>query len=153
MLAGSRVTLDAQRYLVCFDQQGNAMKILVIDDDYFVRYTLARVLRGNDYEVVTAADGEQGMIMFRRTAPDLVITDIIMPNQEGIETIRLMRRERPDAKIIAISGGGRIGNLNVLEIAQKLGADDVIHKPFDAAELLSRVRKFLATPRDGGGGA
>jgi DNA-binding response OmpR family regulator len=152
MLAGSRVTLDAQRYLVCFDQQGNAMKILVIDDDYFVRYTLARVLRGNNYEVVTAADGEQGMIVFRRTAPDLVITDIIMPNQEGIETIRLMRRERPDAKIIAISGGGRIGDLDVLEIAHKLGADDVIHKPFDAAELLGRVRKFLATPGDGSDG-
>lgn len=129
------------------------MKILVIDDDYFVRYTLARILRANGYEVVTAADGELGMNVFRSTAPDLVITDIIMPNQEGIETIRLMRRERPDSKIIAISGGARIGNLDVLELAQKLGADEVIHKPFDAAELLGRVRKFLAAPAQDDGAA
>jgi len=128
------------------------MKILVIDDDYSVRYTLARILRGNGYEVVTAADGEQGMSVFRSDPPDLVITDIIMPNQEGIETIRHMRRERPDARIIAISGGGRFGNLDVLEIARKFGADEVMHKPFDAAELLSRVRKFHpASGEDGGG--
>ena len=124
------------------------MKILVIDDDYLVRYTLARLLRAKGYEVVTAADGERGMIEFRNAAPDLVITDIIMPEQEGIETIRLMRRERPDAKIIAISGGARIGDLDVLEIARKLGADDVIHKPFDAAELFSRVRQFHPVPEE-----
>ena len=129
------------------------MKILVIDDDYFVRYTLARILRGNGYDVVTAADGEQGMSVFRSAAPDLVITDIIMPNQEGIETIRHMRRERPDARIIAISGGGRIGTLDVLEIAQKLGADEVMHKPFDAAQLLSQVRKFHPSRGHDDGGA
>jgi DNA-binding response OmpR family regulator len=128
------------------------MKILLIDDDYSVRYTLARILRGNGYEVVTAADGEQGMKVFRGAVPDLVITDIIMPNREGIETIRLMRRERAGAKIIAISGGGLIGSLDVLEIAQKLGADEVIHKPFDAAELLSRVRKLQIVPGQGDGG-
>jgi DNA-binding response OmpR family regulator len=124
------------------------MKILVIDDDYLVRFTLARLLRKKGYDVVTAADGERGMTVFRSTAPDLVITDIIMPEQEGIETIRLMRRDRPDAKIIAISGGARFGDLDVLEIARKLGADDVIHKPFDAAELLSRVRQLYPMPRE-----
>jgi DNA-binding response OmpR family regulator len=122
------------------------MKILVIDDEYLVRYTLARLLRAKGYEVVTAADGERGMTVFRSAAPDLVITDIIMPEQEGIETIRLMRRERPDAKIIAISGGARFGDLDVLEIARKLGADDVIPKPFDAAELLSRISQLHPLP-------
>ena len=73
------------------------MKILVIDDDYLVRYTLARILQSQGYEVVTAADGESGMTLFRSAAPDLVITDIIMPEQEGIETIRQRRRELPDA--------------------------------------------------------
>jgi DNA-binding response OmpR family regulator len=127
------------------------MKILVIDDDYLMRYTMARILRGHGYEVVTAADGERGMTVFRGAAPDLVITDIIMPQQEGIETIRLMRRERPDAKIIAMSGGMQIGNLDVLEIARQLGADDVMHKPFDAAELLGRVRQLYAGPAQDGG--
>jgi len=83
------------------------MKILVIDDEYLVRDTLARLLRAKGCEVVTAADGEHGMTVFRSAAPDLVITDILMPEQEGIQTIRLMRHERPDAKIIAISGGKR----------------------------------------------
>lgn len=134
------------------------MKILVIDDDYLVRSSLARLLRGKGYEVVTAADGERGMTEFRNAAPDLVITDIIMPEQEGIQTIRQMRRERPDAKIIAISGGPQFGDLDVLEIALKLGADKVIHKPFDAAELLSRVRQLHPLPGelpgpDGGGAA
>lgn len=128
------------------------MKILVIDDDSAVRYTVSRILHSSGYEVVTACDGHSGMALFREQRPDLVITDIIMPNQEGIETIRLMRREHPEAKIIAISGGARIGNLDVLEIAKKLGADDVIHKPFDAAELLGRVGKFLAAPGQDDGG-
>jgi len=118
------------------------MKILVIDDDYLVRYTLARILRSNRHEVVTAGDGHHGMALFREQRPDLVITDIIMPEQEGIETIRRIRGECPDAKIIAISGGGRICDLDVLAMARKLGADDVIAKPFDAEGLLGRVRRL-----------
>jgi len=134
------------------------MKILVIDDDNLMRYTLARLLRSQGYEVVTAADGELGMTVFRSAAPDLVITDILMPEQEGIETIRLMRRERPAAKIIAISGGARLGDFDVLEMAHKLGADDVIRKPFDAGELLTRVRQLHPLPEklpspDGGDAA
>jgi DNA-binding response OmpR family regulator len=118
------------------------MKILVIDDEYFVRHTLARILRSEGHEVTTAGDGERGMAAFRAGAFDLVITDIIMPRREGIETIRAMRKERPDAKIIAISGDPGVGDYDVLSIARKLGADDVLRKPFDAAELLGRVRRL-----------
>jgi DNA-binding response OmpR family regulator len=118
------------------------MKILVIDDEYFVRHTLARILRSDGNEVATAADGERGMAAFRDGVPDLVITDIIMPRREGIETIRAMRKERPDAKIIAITGDPGVGDYDVLSIARKLGADDVLRKPFDAAELLGRVRRL-----------
>jgi DNA-binding response OmpR family regulator len=127
------------------------MKILVIDDEYLVRYTLARILRRNGYEVVTAADGERGMAVFRNVAPDVVITDIFMPEQEGFATIRQLRSERPDAKIIAISGPGQIGNSDVLAIARRLGANDVIRKPVDADELLSRVRQLRALAGPGGG--
>lgn len=127
------------------------MKILVIDDEYLVRYTLARILRGNGYEVATAADGERGIGAFRSFFPDLVITDIIMPRREGIETIRDMRKERPDTKIIAISGDLGSGDYDVLAIARQLGADDTLRKPFDAATLLSAVRRLSAPiPADDG---
>ena len=73
-----------------------------------------------------------------------MITDIIMPVKEGIEVIREMRRERPAVKIIAISGGGRSGPLNYLDMARAMGADDAITKPFDPDELVERVQACLA---------
>jgi DNA-binding response OmpR family regulator len=79
-----------------------------------------------------------------------VITDI-MPEQEGFATIRQMRGERPDAKIIAMSGHAQIGHSDLLAIARKLGADDAIGKPLDADDLLSRVRQLHALPGPGGG--
>jgi CheY-like chemotaxis protein len=113
------------------------MKVLVIDDDHLVRYALSKVLSSYGYEVVTAADGKRGMIVLREEHPDVVVTDIIMPEQEGIDTIIQIRRERPGVKIIAISGGGRIRNIDFLEMAQSLGADEVLAKPFESEELLS----------------
>jgi len=120
-------------------------KILIIDDDAFVRETLIRILEDEGYQVITAPDGRRGLDAFRRERPDLVITDIIMPEQEGIETIMEIRGERPDAKIIAISGGGRIGNTDFLQIARKLGAADIIAKPFDPDDFITRVGTCLAT--------
>jgi len=115
------------------------MKILVIDDDHLVRYTLSKILQRNGYDVVTASDGKRAMTVFRAEHPDAVITDIVMPEQEGAETILLLRKERPEVRIIAISGGARTGNLDYLDMARALGADDVIRKPFEAEELLSRL--------------
>lgn len=119
-------------------------KILVIEDNAIVRNTVMRILQSAGYEVVTANDGLQGISAFRREHPDLVISDIIMPEQEGIGTIRQILGEKPDAKIIAISGGGRIGNTDFLQIARKMGARDVLPKPFDPDELLSRITICLA---------
>ena len=119
-------------------------KILVIDDDAVVRTTLEYLLRDAGYEIATAEDGVRGMAMFRSEQPDLVITDIIMPEQEGIQTIAEMRKARPDAKIIAISGSGRIGNVDFLKMARSLGAMDIVSKPFDADELLTIVENCLA---------
>src|SRR3984893_6501587 len=84
------------------------------------------------------------MGVFRGWQPALVITDIIMPDQEGIQTITEMRAAKPDAKIIAISGNGRIGNTDFLQIARHLGAMDIIPKPFDADFLLAIVDSCLA---------
>src|SRR5260370_1226694 len=121
------------------------MKILLIDDDKLVLYTLSRILRGNGDTVVTAANGDQGMALFRRERPEVVITDIVMPEQEGLDTIVQIRRDCPEAKIIAISGGLRQGNHDVLSMAASLGADEVIAKPFEPADLLGRLNKFGAS--------
>jgi DNA-binding NtrC family response regulator len=120
-------------------------KILVIDDDDGVRTTLDHLLRDAGYEIATAEDGLRGMAMFRSEQPDLVITDIIMPEQEGIQTIAAMRKARPDAKIIAISGSRSLGNTDFLKMARSLGAMDIVSKPFDADELLTIVKNCLAS--------
>ena len=121
-------------------------KILVIDDDVMVRKTIIRLLEDGGYKVLSAEDGVRGMAIFRSEQPDLVITDIIMPEQEGIQTIIEMRKAKPDAKIIAISGSGSIGNIDFLRIAQLLGASDAIAKPFDPDDLLKRVMHYLNGP-------
>jgi CheY-like chemotaxis protein len=119
-------------------------KILVIDDNAVVRNTIVQILESEGYCVVSAEDGRRGLTAFRHERPDLVITDIIMPEKEGIETIRDIRGECPNAKIIAISGGGRIGNTDFLRIARQLGASDVIAKPLDPDHFISVVRDRLA---------
>ncbi len=129
----------------------DVIKILVIDDERMMRTTITRILQRAHYDIVTANDGADGLARFRREHPDLVITDIIMPEREGIETIRQMLRERPGTKILAMSGGGRMGDVDFLTMAHQLGASDVIRKPFDPRELLDRVRLCLesrATPAD-----
>jgi len=118
-------------------------KILVIEDNLIVRNTVTRILQTAGYTVVTANDGLQGFEMFRKERPDLVISDIIMPQQEGIGTIRQILAERPGTKIIAISGGGRIGNTDFLQIARKMGAVDALQKPFDPDDLLGRIDNCL----------
>jgi CheY-like chemotaxis protein len=119
-------------------------QILVIDDDAAVRVTVQSVLSRFGYKVISAADGEEGIRLFRSIRPDLVITDIIMPVREGIETILAIRHEQPEAKIIAMSGGGRIGNADLLSMARQLGADQVIAKPFDIDGLTAIVAQTLA---------
>ena len=119
-------------------------KILVIDDNVVVRNTIVQMLETEGYQVVSAEDGRRGLNVFRAERPDLVITDIIMPEKEGIETIRDIREECANANIIAISGGGRIGNADFLRIARQLGASDVIAKPLYPDHFISVVRERLA---------
>jgi CheY-like chemotaxis protein len=119
-------------------------KILVIDDDILVRRTISRILEDAGYEVALAEDGARGVAKFRSDRPDLVITDLIMPDQEGIETIIEMLREDPAARIVAVSGGGRLGSMDFLAVAQKLGASEILRKPFEPAELLGCVARALA---------
>jgi DNA-binding response OmpR family regulator len=124
------------------------MKILLIDDDTLIRRSVARVLMQNGHDVVTAEDGLRGIELYRREKFDLIVTDIYMPRQEGIETIMTLRREDTATKIIAISGGGRTGNTDSLEMARLLGADDVIEKPFRTDQLLAKIASVMKGPSE-----
>ncbi|HEY4125288.1 MAG TPA: response regulator [Rhizomicrobium sp.] len=121
----------------------NQFVICVIDDDESVRQTVGRILRNAGHAVVEAKDGEMGLRVIERTLPAMIITDIVMPNREGIETIREAKQRFPTIPIIAISGGGRLGPDGFLELALKLGADDCLAKPFRPAELLDKVGRLL----------
>ncbi len=119
------------------------MRILVIDDDEQMRILLRQVMEWAGYEVIEAEDGRDGMMKQRKHKADLVITDLIMPEQEGLETITSLKKEFPHVKIIAISGGGRIGPEAYLPAAQELGADKIFSKPFDVRKLASEVKELL----------
>ena len=118
--------------------------ILVIDDDALVRQTLTLVLESEGYEVRSAPEGRQGLQAFRKRRPDLVISDIIMPDMEGIQTIMELRILSRDCPIIAISGGGRFGKIDFLTVAKELGATATLSKPFEQADLLQTVAGCLA---------
>jgi DNA-binding response OmpR family regulator len=125
-----------------------AMKVLVIDDDEMLRGAVAKMLRRDGHAVIAAGDGASGMELFRKEQPWLVITDILMPGREGIETILELRRVNPRVKIIAMSGGGLLGEIHVLKMARLLGADDVIEKPFRTQELRDRVQALVPALQD-----
>jgi CheY-like chemotaxis protein len=118
-------------------------RILIIDDDNQARQVLRQKLERAGYEVVEARDGDEGLQRYRVTPVDLVITDILMPEKEGLEVIRELRRADPELKIIAISGGGRTGLLDFLPVAEKLGAQRTFHKPFRLQEVLTAVHELL----------
>lgn len=118
-------------------------KILVVDDDSQVLQVVSEMLRIEGHNVVMAANGRQALDQFEHDDFDLVVTDIIMPEQEGLETIANLRRRETYIPIIAISGGGRAGNLDYLETARYIGADGILAKPFGRQDLLTTVNQVL----------
>ena len=127
--------------------------VLVIDDDPAMVESLALMLEDHGFRVLTACDGARGLRVFHEHNPAAVLTDIVMPEQDGIGAIMEMRRERPGVKIIAISGNGRIGNSDFLTIAGKLGADATFEKGRNARDLLGLLQAMLprSTARAGEG--
>lgn len=118
-------------------------RILIIEDDEEVRDLLDSLLTREGHEVATAANGKQGVAAFTEQPFDLVITDIIMPEKDGIEAIMDLRRGRPQLKLIAISGGGRAEPENYLHSAQLLGANRTLRKPFSNEAIVAAVRELL----------
>lgn len=121
--------------------------ILVIDDDQHVRGMLRTVLEDFGYNVLEAPDGNVGVQLFSENRVDLIITDIIMPDKEGLETIREIKKSSPDAKIIAISGGAKVGPGTYLKLAERLGAQRVFEKPIQISVLLSSIAELLGDPK------
>lgn len=117
--------------------------ILVMDDDGPLREALRVVLEGAGYDVMEAPDGEAGLRLQREHPADLVLVDIFMPERDGLEVIQALRVESPQVKIIAVSGGGRTGQIEVLRAAAGLGAARTLVKPFDPRELLRAIRELL----------
>ena len=124
-------------------------RILVIDDDGQVRGAIRRILERAGHTVLDAADGEAGIRVYRERPADLIITDIFMPERDGIETIQQLRREFPGVKIIAISGGDRTRSMDLGKDAELLGASRSLRKPFELTELLKAVSELLGEPPPG----
>ena len=122
-------------------------RILIIDDDAQIRDLLKQFLEKFDYEVVVAPDGNVALSLHRLNPADLIITDIIMPGKEGLETIMDFRSLFPAVPIIAISGGGKIGPYNYLNTAKAMGAQKIFSKPFDLREMLGVVQELLPVHR------
>lgn len=118
-------------------------RVLIIDDEEQVRKMIREVLEGAGHEVVEASNGREGMKLYEANPTDVVITDLVMPEQEGLETITKLRRRFPAAKIIAISGAQQKLDLDLLYVAEKLGALRTMEKPFDVRKLLAIVEELL----------
>ena len=120
-------------------------RIAIIDDDPQVREAMKTILSKSGYEIALGKSGIEALQILENHPCELLITDIIMPDMEGLETIRKIKKQFPSQKIIAMSGGGRIQNTDFLPIAKKLGAEAVIYKPIDRKTLLDLIENQLET--------
>src|SRR4051812_27272809 len=121
-------------------------KILVVDDDDAFRKMLRLALTKMGHEVCEARNGLEAVALYDKDPADLVMTDIIMPEQDGLETIRLLRRAHPSIKIIAMSGGGRVNATDYLKIARSMRANHVLAKPFKIEEMATVLTGLLNKP-------
>src|SRR3989440_11127078 len=135
---------ECGRYWIhCRRHRGAVARILVMDDDCTLRGAIRVALEAAGYEVIEAPDGAAGLRLQREQAADLVLVDIFMPERDGLEVIRALRAEIPQPKIVAMSGGGRTGQIEVLRAAAALGAARILRKPFQPRELVTAVHELL----------
>jgi len=118
-------------------------RILVVDDDHALRSAVRVVLEAAGYTVAEAADGEAGLRSYHEQGADLVLVDVFMPERDGLEMILALRAAIPQPKIVAMSGGGRIGLDDVLTAAAAFGAARTLRKPFEPSDLLAAIRELL----------
>ena len=121
-------------------------RILLIDDEAAIRRLVRRVLEDAGHEFLEASDGEAGTRLLAEHRPELVITDLFMPGQDGIVTVRRIRKDFPGVRIIVVSGGDSTGRIDLRGGAELLGATAGLRKPFAPADLLRVVREVLNLP-------
>jgi DNA-binding response OmpR family regulator len=128
-------------------------RVLVIDDDELFVKLMAQALKARGHEVECAHDGEAGEAAMETVPFDAVVCDLVMPRQEGLETIRYMRRKNPALAVVAISGGlGQKSGLDILKMAELMGAHVSLRKPFQLSELTAAVDQAVAAARSAAGG-
>ncbi|MDZ4200194.1 MAG: response regulator [Kiritimatiellia bacterium] len=119
-------------------------KILIIDDQDEVRRFLQRAGETLGYDIKTTDNGREGLELCLEWKPDAVLTDIFMPDQDGLETIRALRKSYPEIRILAMSGGGSMGHVDVLRTARAMGAAGVLTKPFNRGTLAEVLQQLFA---------
>jgi YesN/AraC family two-component response regulator len=117
--------------------------VLVIDDQVHIRMIIGELLKQLGHTVYEASNGKEGMRIFCEKHPELVITDILMPEKDGLEVIMEIKNNNYDTKIVAISGGGIVQGFDYLSTAKKLGADKVLKKPFEWDEFINVVNELI----------
>ncbi len=125
-------------------------KILIVDDDRIVRLLLQEMIGREGHTVAAFENAQDALASFSKTPPDLVVTDIFMPEKSGLEMIVELRRLNPDVPIIAISGDTASregGHVECLEVAKCLGSSNILEKPFTKRQVLDAVKKALAEPQ------
>ena len=120
-----------------------AISILLVDDDDQFRTMLSQSLTGEGFQVTAASDGRQAIKLYESRPTDIVITDLVMPEKEGLELIREIKQLYSGVKIIAISGGGRGSSQDYLKLAKAFGAQVVLDKPFSHREILEAISQVL----------
>ncbi len=118
-------------------------RVLIIEDNEDMRGLLAMALRVEGFEVATAHNGARALEELDRAPADVIVTDLFMPDKDGIETIEEIRRKHPAAKIVAMSGWQSLQGPDYLDVAREIGAVGTLRKPFEPAELIDIVRKVL----------
>lgn len=121
-------------------------RIMVVDDNASIREAVCEMLEQAGYETVQVENGRLATQLHRSDPVDLIITDLFMPDTDGLEVIYQFRREYPDVKIIAVSGGGSRGLVELLSVARKMGAQRALMKPFSWEHLISAVQELLEPP-------
>jgi CheY-like chemotaxis protein len=119
--------------------------ILIVEDDKDLREMLKISLLARKYTVLEASNGKEALLRFKPLITDLVITDLIMPDEDGLKVIMKIKEIKPSIKVIAISGGGKAGPGNYLNLAKALGADEIYSKPFSINELIKKIAELLNT--------
>jgi DNA-binding response OmpR family regulator len=117
--------------------------ILLVEDESDLREMLRTSLLRRKYKVIEASNGKDALARFKPSITDLVITDLIMPDEDGLKVIMKIKEIKPGIKIIAISGGGKAGPGNYLNLAKALGADEIFSKPFSINELVKKVEILI----------